>query len=98
MNNESNARARPSPAQKREAALHSISSQAKAENLSKVAELSAGAEEAHVAAHIQGMVAATMGHLSADAPAITRSHAEQWQDWALGVADGIARTGAVLQE
>jgi hypothetical protein len=38
------------------------------------------------------MVAATMGHLSADAPAITRSHAEQWQGWAVGVADGVAQT------
>ena len=97
MNTESNARARPSPAQELEAALHSITSQAKAENLRRIAELSEGTDAAHVAAHIRGMVAATIGHLSADAPAITRSHAEQWQDWALGVADGLARTGAVLQ-
>ena len=33
-----------------------------------------------------------MGHLSADAPVITRNNAEQWHDWAMGVADGIART------
>jgi len=30
--------------------------------------------------------------LSADAPAITRANAEKWQDWALGIADGVAQT------
>ena len=74
------------------AALHAMTDQAKAENLAAIAEMSDGADEAHVAAHIRGMVAATMGHLSADAPAITRNYAEQWQDWALGVADGAALT------
>jgi hypothetical protein len=38
------------------------------------------------------MVAATISHLSADAPTLTRHNAEQWQDWALGVADGVALT------
>jgi hypothetical protein len=92
MNTESNAMARPSPQQEADAALHAITGQAKAENLSRVAELSEGTDEAHVAEHIRGIVAATMGHLSTDAPAVTRNNAEQWQDWALGVADGVART------
>ncbi len=92
MNTESNAVARPSPPQEADAARQAVTVEAKAENLSRVAELSEGADEAHVAAHIRGMVAATMGHLSADAPAITRNNAEQWQDWALGVADGLAQT------
>ena len=92
MNTESNAVARPSPSQEADAALQAITAEAKAENLSRVAELSEGADEAHVAEHIRGMVAATMGHLSADAPAITRLNAEQWQNWALGVADGVAAT------
>ena len=92
MNTESNTMARPSPQQEADAALQSLTDRAKAENLSSVAELSEGTDEAHVAEHIRGMVAATMGHLSADAPAITRNHAEQWQDWALGVADGVAQT------
>ena len=69
MNTDSNAMARPSPAQEADAALQAITGQAKAENLLRVAELSDGADEAQVAAHIRGMVAATMGHLSADAPA-----------------------------
>ncbi len=92
MNTDSNAMARPSPAQEAAAALQAITGQAKAENLSRIAELSEGTDEAHIAAHIRGMVAATMGHLSADAPAVTRHDAEQWQDWALGVADGVAQT------
>jgi hypothetical protein len=92
MNTESNAVARPSPAQEADAALQAITVEAKAENLTRVSELSEDTEEAHVAEHVQGMVAATMGHLSVDAPAITRNNAEQWQDWALGVADGVAQT------
>jgi hypothetical protein len=92
MNTDSNSMARPSPAQEADAALHAITGQAKAANLSRIAELSQSTDDAHVAEHIRGMVAATMGHLSADAPAITRNNAEQWQDWALGVADGVART------
>jgi len=57
-----------------------------------VAELSEGTEEGQVAEHIRGMVAATMGHLSADAPTMTRGNAERWQDWALDVADGVTQT------
>ncbi len=92
MNNESITTARPSPAQEAEAALQAITDHAKAANLAVVAELSEGTDEGHVAEHIRGMVAATMGHLSADAPALTRNNAEQWQNWALGVADGVAQT------
>ena len=92
MNTESNAVARPSTAQEADAALQAITGQAKAENLSRIAELSEGADDAHVAEHIRGMVAATISHLSADAPTLTRHNAEQWQDWALGVADGVALT------
>jgi len=92
MNIDSNFTARPIPAQEADAAQLAIMDQAKAENLAVVAELSDGTAEAHVAEHIRAMVAATMGHLSADAPAITRNNAGQWQDWALGVADGVAAT------
>ena len=41
--------------------------------------------------HIRGMVAATMAHLSIDASAITQENAAHWQQWALGVADGVER-------
>ena len=92
MNTDSNTMVRPSPAQEAADALKAVTVEAKAENLSRVAELSEGADEAHVAAHIRGMVAATMGHLSVDAPASTRNNAEQWQEWALGVADGVSQT------
>ncbi len=92
MNTESITMARPSPAQEAEAALQALTAQAKAENLSRVAELSGDIDESHVAEHIRGMVAATMGHLSADAPTSTRKNAEHWQEWALGVADGVAQT------
>ncbi len=92
MNTESNAVARPSPAQEADAARETVAEIAKAENLRRVAELSEGANEAQVAAHIRGLVAATMGHLSADAPPVARNNAEHWQDWALGVADGVAQT------
>jgi hypothetical protein len=92
MNTDSNAMARPSPAREADAALEAISGEAKAENLRRVTELSSDIDEGHVAEHIRGMVAATMSHLSADAPAITRANAEQWQDWALGVADGVQQT------
>ena len=47
------------------------------------------ADEGHIAEHIRGMVAATMGHLSTDASEATRSDAAHWQQWALGVADGM---------
>jgi hypothetical protein len=92
MNTESSAMARPQPQQEADAAPQSLTDLATAENLRSVAELSKGTDEAHVAEHIRSMVAVTMGHLSADAPVITRNNAEQWHDWAIGVADGIAQT------
>ena len=92
MNSEITSMARPSPQQEAAAALHAMSEQAKASSLAIVADLSEGNDEAHVAEHIRGMVAVTMGHLSADAPAITRNNAERWREWALGVADGVAQT------
>jgi hypothetical protein len=48
------------------------------------------ADDSHIAEHIRGMVAATMGHLPTDASDTTRAHAAQWQEWALGAADGMA--------
>lgn len=92
MNTDSNSIALPSRQQEAEAALQAITGQAKAENMAAVAELTEGTDRAHVAEHIRGMVAATMGHLSADAPAITQDNAEQWQDWALGIADRVVQT------
>lgn len=59
----------PTLAQQANAARNAVADEAKAENLLIVAELSDGTAETHIAEHIQGMVAATMGHLSADASA-----------------------------
>lgn len=82
----------PTMAQQANAARNAVTDAATAENLSIVVELADGSDEAQVAEHIRRMVAATMGHLSADAPAITRNNAERWREWALGVADGVAQT------
>lgn len=46
------------------------------------------ANESQIAEHIRGMVAVTMAHLSSQKSDATRNDAEQWQEWALGVADG----------
>ena len=62
---------------------------AQEENTKQIAALRDDASEGHIAEHIRGMVAATMGHLSVQATDITRNHAEHWQQWALGVADGL---------
>ena len=59
------------------------------EGAQQIALLRADTDEAHIAEHIRGMVAATMGYLGGDASAATLQHAELWQDWALGVADGL---------
>ena len=48
----------PSSEHETDAALQSLSDQAKAENLTVIAEMSGGADEAHVAAHIRGIVRA----------------------------------------
>ncbi len=55
----------------------------------QIAILREDANETHIAEHIRGMVAATMGHLANDVSDATRKDAEQWRGWALGVADGI---------
>jgi len=60
------------------------------EGTEQIAALRADANEGHIAEHIRGMVAATMGNLSVHASEITRCHAEHWQQWALGAADGLA--------
>ena len=74
------------------AASQAISEQAKTENLAQVAELSDVANDTYIEEHIRSMVAVTMEHLSASATDNTRNHAEQWQEWPLGVADGVAQT------
>lgn len=63
MNSDNTSMARSSPQQEAAAALHPMSEQAKANNLAIVADLSMDSDEAHVAEHIRGMVAATMGQL-----------------------------------
>jgi hypothetical protein len=65
------------------------------EGTEQIATLRNDANEGHIAEHIRGMVAATMGTLSLHASDTTRSDAEQWQQWALGVADGLALPVAV---
>jgi len=91
MNIDSNAIARPSPQQEADAALFAITDQSRADNLNRITALSESANKEHIAEYIRGMVEVTMDHLSADAPSIIRANAEQWQDWALGVADGVER-------
>jgi hypothetical protein len=58
------------------------------EGLQQIAKLREDTNEAHIAEHIRGMVAATMGYLASDASDASLKNAEQWQGWALGVADG----------
>ena len=66
---------------------------AQEENTKQIAALRDDASQGHIAEHIRGMVATTMGHLSVQATDITRNHAEHWQQWALGVADGLVVAG-----
>ena len=58
-------------------------------NNEQIAALRQEANESQIAEHIRGMVAATMSNLSTQASATNRNDAEQWQQWALGVADGL---------
>lgn len=60
------------------------------DGMEQIATLRDDTEDGHIAEHIRGMVAATMGNLSIQATDATRHDALQWQDWALGVADGLA--------
>ncbi len=70
-------------------ALQAMTAEAKAENRKQIAGLSVGTDASHVTEHIQGMVAATMAHVSTHASTTTRANAEHWQQWALGVAKGV---------
>jgi hypothetical protein len=63
------------------------------EGIAQIATLRDDANEGQIAEHIRGMVAATMGNLSIHASVTTRNNAEHWQQWALGVADGIVVAG-----
>ncbi len=96
MNNDSISMALHSPAQEADIAQPAVTDHAKAQNLAVVAEMADGTNDAYIAAHIRGVVAATMGQVSASASAITRTNAEQWQDWALGVADRVAQTAPAV--
>jgi hypothetical protein len=62
---------------------------AKADNLKALADLGTTADSAQQAAHIRGVVATTMAHLSAEATAATRNSAAQWETWALGLSDAL---------
>ena len=75
------------------AAQHAVGVEAMADNTRHVAELSAFASGEQRAEHIRGIVAATMGQISINATTATRDHAEEWQAWALGLADGFDMTG-----
>lgn len=59
------------------------------EGTEQIAALRLDANEGHIAEHIRAMVAATMGQLSMHTSDATRNDAEQWQQWALDVADGL---------
>ena len=59
------------------------------EGTQQIAALRDDANEGHIAEHIRGMVAATMGYLSVHSTEATQNDAIQWQQWALGVADGL---------
>ena len=65
------------------------------EGIEQIAALRLDANEGHIAEHIRGMVAATMGNLSVHATDATQHDALQWQQWALGVADGLVLPVAV---
>ena len=63
------------------------------EGTQQIAALRDDANESQIAEHIRGMVAATMSNLSTQASATNRNDAEQWQQWALGVADSLVVVG-----
>ena len=91
MNTESTYMALSILMQEANAAERACTAQTKAENLIQVAALSDGVDQAYVSEHIRGLVAVTMAHLSVTASAATVGHAEHWEGWALGVADGVQR-------
>ena len=55
----------------------------------QIAGLCIDTNEGHVAEHIRGMVAVTMGHLGEDSSAAVKIDAQQWQQWALSVAESL---------
>ncbi len=59
--------------------------------MEQIAALRVETNEEHIAEHIRGMVAATMGTLSGQSTDDMRQDAERWQQWALDTADGIAK-------
>ena len=71
------------------AAHQAISADGQALNTRQVAALADSASSQHRAEHIRGIVAATMSQLSANAAAVTVLSAQQWQTWALRLADGL---------
>jgi hypothetical protein len=66
---------------------------ARDEGVKQIDSLRDVANESHIAEHIRGMVAATMGNLSIQASVAVRDDAEQWQQWAVGVADSLVVVG-----
>jgi hypothetical protein len=78
-----------------DAALRAATSANKDENARHIEALRADANEDHIAEHIRGMVAATMGNLSVEASVVTRDNAAHWQQWALATAEGLAPTAAI---
>ena len=59
------------------------------ENTRQIDTLRDAANEGHIAEHIRGMVAVTMGHLGEDSSAAVKIDAQQWQQWALSVAESL---------
>jgi hypothetical protein len=76
-----------------DATLCTLVRQARDEGTNQIDTLRNAANEGHIADHIRGMVAATMSNLSIQASDVTQNEAQQWQQWALGVADGLAVAG-----
>ncbi len=72
-----------------QAAQRAISPQAQERNTTQVAALADSAGDAQRAEHIRGIVATTMAQISVGASAVTQAAAQQWQAWALGVAQGL---------
>ncbi|MDP2370489.1 hypothetical protein [Rhodoferax sp.] len=95
MHNDTATTAPPSPAQtpaqQADAALLATTAEARTENAKQITELTDGALEAHIAAHIRGMVAATVAHVAINASHSVQAATEHWQQWALGVAKGFER-------
>ena len=68
---------------------NSATSQLTQANAEQISALRPDARDSHIAEHIRGMVAATIGNLPIQASEATKNDAAQWQQWALSVADGL---------